>query len=995
MAQIAENPLILVDGSSYLYRAYHAFPPLTNSAGEATGAMYGVLNMLRSLLLQYQPSHVAVVFDAKGKTFRDELFENYKAHRPPMPEDLREQIEPLHKMVKAMGLPLLAVSGVEADDVIGTLAVQAEKAGKSVLISTGDKDMAQLVTPSVTLINTMNNSILGPQEVCDKYGIPPELIIDFLALMGDASDNIPGVPGVGEKTAQALLQGLGGLDSLYANLDKIAGLSFRGAKTMAPKLEQHKDVAYLSYQLATIKTDVELDLSCDQLTVNELDVDELHRLFSRYEFKRWLSDVESGTWMQGKKSSQPVQPTTTASHKSAINHSNPYCNTVSPAISLPKTAAVNHSNPYCNTVSPAINLPKVTAVNSSDVDGNIEASTLSADGYITILDEKTLLDWIERIKQAGVFAFDTETDGLDTLTANLIGLSFAIKPGEAAYLPLRHIIPRIYPSNVYNITVSPAMKASETLSLEKALALLTPILEDDKLLKIGQNLKFDKGVMARCGIELRGIAFDTMLESYVLDSVAGRHDMDSLAERYLKYKTITFEEIAGKGKNQLTFDQIPLGKASIYAAEDADVTLHLHQKLWGKLQPHADLCQVFQTIDMPLVPVLSRIERTGVLIDPAILAEHSKEITIRLAELETQAYDLAGEEFNLSSTKQLQGILYEKQKLPILKKTPKGAPSTNEEVLAELALDYPLPKLILEYRGLAKLKSTYTDKLPLMINPATKRVHTSYHQAVTATGRLSSSDPNLQNIPVRNDEGRRIRQAFIAPKGYSIVAADYSQIELRIMAHLSGDKGLLNAFANGLDIHRATASEVFGIALDKVTSEQRRSAKAINFGLIYGMSAFGLSRQLNIPRSESQKYMNLYFERYPGVQDYMERTRQQAAEHGYVSTLDGRRLYLPDIHSRNAMARKGAERAAINAPMQGTAADIIKKAMIAIDDWLQKDTPKVKMIMQVHDELVFEIHDSVIEESISKIKALMEGCMQLNVPLQVDIGTGMNWDEAH
>lgn len=929
MAQIAENPLILVDGSSYLYRAYHAFPPLTNSAGEATGAMYGVLNMLRSLLLQYQPSHVAVVFDAKGKTFRDELFENYKAHRPPMPEDLREQIEPLHKMVKAMGLPLLAVSGVEADDVIGTLAVQAEKAGKSVLISTGDKDMAQLVTPSVTLINTMNNSILGPQEVCDKYGIPPELIIDFLALMGDASDNIPGVPGVGEKTAQALLQGLGGLDSLYANLDKIAGLSFRGAKTMAPKLEQHKEVAYLSYQLATIKTDVELELTCDQLTVNELDVDELHRLFSRYEFKRWLSDVESGTWMQGKKSSQPVQAV---------------------------------SNAVVEQVAEEDNAP-----------------TLSADGYVTILDEKTLLDWMERLKQAEVFAFDTETDGLDTLTANLIGLSFAIKPGEAAYLPLAHDY----------------LDAPEQLDRAQVLALFKPLLEDEKLLKIGQNLKFDKGVMQRYDIDLRGIAFDTMLESYVLDSVAGRHDMDSLAERYLSHKTITFEEIAGKGKNQLTFNQIALEQAGPYAAEDADVTLHLHQKLWGKLQPHTDLCQVFQTIDMPLVPVLSRIERTGVLIDPAILAEHSKELTIRLAELETQAYELAGEEFNLSSTKQLQGILYEKQKLPILKKTPKGAPSTNEEVLAELALDYPLPKLILEYRGLAKLKSTYTDKLPLMINPATKRVHTSYHQAVTATGRLSSSDPNLQNIPVRNDEGRRIRQAFIAPKGYSIVAADYSQIELRIMAHLSGDKGLLNAFANGLDIHRATASEVFGTALDKVTSEQRRSAKAINFGLIYGMSAFGLSRQLNIPRSESQKYMNLYFERYPGVQDYMERTRQQAAEHGYVSTLDGRRLYLPDIHSRNAMARKGAERAAINAPMQGTAADIIKKAMIAIDDWLQKDTPKVKMIMQVHDELVFEIHDSVIEESISKIKVLMEGCMQLNVPLQVDIGTGMNWDEAH
>ncbi|EHD23732.1 MULTISPECIES: DNA polymerase I [Brenneria] len=930
MAQIAENPLILVDGSSYLYRAYHAFPPLTNSAGEPTGAMYGVLNMLRSLLVQYHPSHVAVVFDAKGKTFRDELFENYKSHRPPMPDDLREQIEPLHRMVKAMGLPLLAVSGVEADDVIGTLALQAEKAGIPVLISTGDKDMAQLVTPNVTLINTMNNTILGPQEVCDKYGIPPELIIDFLALMGDASDNIPGVPGVGEKTAQALLQGLGGLDVLYANLDKIAGLSFRGAKTMAPKLEQNKDVAYLSYQLATIKTDVELDLTCEQLTVNEPEVDELHGLFTRYEFKRWLAEVESGTWLQGKKSHQPVQKIVKAVQDSA----------------------------------------------SDDESG----MTLSADGYVTILDEKTLLEWIERLKKAEVFAFDTETDGLDTLTANLIGMSFSVTPGEAAYLPLAHDY----------------LDAPEQLDRTWVLALFKPLLEDETLLKVGQNLKFDKGVMKRYDIELRGIAFDTMLESYVLDSVAGRHDMDSLAERYLQHKTITFEDIAGKGKNQLTFNQIALEQASPYAAEDVDVTLHLHHKLWTKLQQHPELRKVFQEIDMPLVPVLSRIERTGVLIDPHILADHSKELTVRLGELETQAYELAGEEFNLSSTKQLQGILYEKQKLPVLKKTPKGAPSTNEEVLAELALNYPLPKLILEYRGLAKLKSTYTDKLPLMINPSTKRVHTSYHQAVTATGRLSSSDPNLQNIPVRNEEGRRIRQAFIAQEGYSIVAADYSQIELRIMAHLSGDKGLLKAFSEGLDIHRATAAEVFGLALEKVTSEQRRSAKAINFGLIYGMSAFGLSRQLNIPRSESQKYMNLYFERYPGVQEYMEGTRQQAAEQGYVSTLDGRRLYLPDIHSRNAMARKGAERAAINAPMQGTAADIIKKAMIAIDGWLQQQNkPLVKMLMQVHDELVFEVHNTVLEESKSKIRELMENCMQLNVPLRVDIGAGNNWDEAH
>ncbi|MFP1734021.1 DNA polymerase I [Lonsdalea quercina] len=928
MAQIADNPLILVDGSSYLYRAYHAFPPLTNSAGEPTGAMYGVLNMLRSLLLQYHPSHVAVVFDAKGKTFRDELFEHYKSHRPPMPEDLRAQIEPLHKMVRAMGLPLLAVSGVEADDVIGTLAQQAELNSTPVLISTGDKDMAQLVTPNVTLINTMNNAILGPQEVCDKYGIPPELIIDFLALMGDASDNIPGVPGIGEKTAQALLQGLGGLNTLYANLDKIADLSFRGAKTMAAKLEQHKEVAYLSYQLATIKTDVELELSCEQLAVTEPQVDELSELFRHYEFRRWQVELESGAWLSGKKS------------------------------------------PVAAKSKPAVEEKSAPAVESA----------LSQEGYVTILDEKTLETWINRLKSADVFAFDTETDSLDTLSANLVGVSFSDKPGEAAYLPLGHDY----------------LDAPAQMTCERALELLKPLLEDPAVLKVGQNLKYDRGVLARYNIELQGMAFDTMLESYVLDSVGGRHDMDSMASRYLQHKTISFEEIAGKGKNQLTFNQIPLEQAAVYAAEDADVTLHLHQKLWEKLEKEPELRNVFDNIDMPLVPILSRMERNGVLIDAGILAEHSKELTTRLAELEVEVHELAGEPFNLSSTKQLQHILYEKLQLPVRKKTPKGAPSTNEEVLAELALDYPLPKLILEYRGLAKLKSTYTDKLPLMINPLTGRVHTSYHQAVTATGRLSSSDPNLQNIPVRNEEGRRIRQAFIAREGYSIVAADYSQIELRIMAHLSRDAGLLRAFSEGLDIHRATAAEVFGSPLDKVTSEQRRSAKAINFGLIYGMSAFGLSRQLNIPRNESQKYMNLYFERYPGVQEYMERTREQAAEHGYVSTLDGRRLYLPEINARNAMSRKAAERAAINAPMQGTAADIIKKAMIAIDGWLQQqDEPLVTMIMQVHDELVFEVHDSVLEQSKAKIKALMEGCMTLDVPLRVDVGTGINWDQAH
>ncbi|OKB65246.1 DNA polymerase I [Serratia marcescens] len=932
MAQIAENPLILVDGSSYLYRAYHAFPPLTNSAGEPTGAMYGVLNMLRSLLLQYQPSHVAVVFDAKGKTFRDELFAEYKSHRPPMPDDLRAQIEPLHSMVKAMGLPLLVTPGVEADDVIGTLALEAEKAGHAVLISTGDKDMAQLVTPNVTLINTMNNTILGPQEVCDKYGIPPALIIDFLALMGDSSDNIPGVPGVGEKTAQALLQGIGGLDALYGNLDSIATLSFRGAKTMAAKLEQNKEVAYLSYKLATIKTDVELDLTCAELTVSAPDVDTLQQLFKQYEFKRWLADVEAGVWLESKKGAG-VKATAAA-----------------------KPAAVAEA-------------PKAPA-----------EAKLSQDGYITILDEATFTDWLARLKKAEVFAFDTETDGLDTLTANLIGLSFAIAPGEAAYLPVAHDY----------------LDAPAQLDRAYVLEALKPLLEDEKALKVGQNLKFDMSLLARYGIEMRGIAYDTMLESYVLDSVGGRHDMDSLADRYLGHKTITFEEIAGKGKNQLTFNQIALEQAAPYAAEDADVTLQLHLAMWPQLKQSAELLTVFNEIEMPLLPVLSHIERTGVLIDPAILSAHSQELAKRLAELEAQAHELAEEPFNLASTKQLQAILYEKQKLPVLKKTPGGAPSTNEEVLAELALDYPLPKVILEYRGLAKLKTTYTDKLPLMINPVSGRVHTSYHQAVTATGRLSSSDPNLQNIPVRNDEGRRIRQAFIAPEGYRIVAADYSQIELRIMAHLSQDEGLLKAFAEGKDIHRATASEVFGVPLDKVTGEQRRSAKAINFGLIYGMSAFGLARQLGIPRGEAQRYMDLYFERYPGVLDYMERTRQQASEQGYVSTLDGRRLYLPDVRSSNAMRRKAAERAAINAPMQGTAADIIKRAMIEVDAWLQgQEQPLVRAIMQVHDELVFEVHESVIEEASQRIRQLMEGSMTLAVPLKVDVGVGMNWDEAH
>ncbi|EMM6763934.1 DNA polymerase I [Pluralibacter gergoviae] len=928
MAQIQENPLILVDGSSYLYRAYHAFPPLTNSAGEPTGAMYGVLNMLRSLIMQYQPTHAAVVFDAKGKTFRDELFEHYKSHRPPMPDDLRAQIEPLHAMVKAMGLPLLAVSGVEADDVIGTLAREAEKAGRPVLISTGDKDMAQLVTPGITLINTMTNTILGPEEVVTKYGVPPELIIDFLALMGDSSDNIPGVPGVGEKTAQALLQGLGGLDVLYAEPEKIAGLTFRGAKTMAAKLEQNKEMAYLSYKLATIKTDVELELTCEQLEVQAPEADALLAMFKQYEFKRWITDVEGRKWLQAKGGKPAAKP----------------------------------------------------AADAAPVDEEEEAaSPLSAENYVTILDEDTLNAWIGKLKQAPVIAFDTETDSLDNVSANLVGLSFAVEPGHAAYVPVAHDY----------------LDAPDQIPRERVLELLKPLLEDEKCLKVGQNLKFDRGILANYDIDLRGIAFDTMLESYILDSVAGRHDMDSLSSRWLKHKTITFEEIAGKGKKQLTFNQIALEEAGRYAAEDADVTLQLHLKMWPKLQQHQGPLNVFNTIEMPLVPVLSRIERNGVKIDPAVLHKHSEELAKRLIELEQKAHDIAGEPFNLSSPKQLQTILFEKQGIKPLKKTPGGAPSTSEEVLEELALDYPLPKVILEYRGLAKLKSTYTDKLPLMINPKTGRVHTSYHQAVTATGRLSSTDPNLQNIPVRNDEGRRIRQAFIAPEEYLIVSADYSQIELRIMAHLSQDKGLLSAFAEGKDIHRATAAEVFSQPLESVTNEQRRSAKAINFGLIYGMSAFGLSRQLNIPRKESQKYMDLYFERYPGVLAYMERTRAQAKEQGYVETLEGRRLYLPDIKSSNAARRAGAERAAINAPMQGTAADIIKRAMIAVDAWLAKAQPRVRMIMQVHDELVFEVHKDDLEAVTTKIHELMERCVTLDVPLLVEVGSGANWDLAH
>ena len=923
MATIPENPLILIDGSSYLYRAYHAAPNFTNSDGEPTGAVYGVVNMLRSMLRQFSTEHIAVIFDAKGKTFRDDMYPEYKANRPPMPDDLRSQIEPLHAVIKAMGLPLISISGVEADDVIGTLASQASKAGMPVLISTGDKDMAQLVDQNITLINTMTDVVMDPAGVVDKFGIGPELIIDYLALMGDKVDNIPGVPGVGEKTAKALLTGIGGLDALYANLDDIAPLGFRGSKTMSKKLLDNKEAAYLSYELATIKLDVELDVTPDQLVKTTPDTDELTKLFGQLQFRRWLAEMLDGS--DGR---------IVADEKSA---------------------------------APAAETKSVAPV-------------IDRSGYETVLDEAAFTQWLEKLNTAEVVAFDTETDGLDYMTANLVGVSFAVEEGKAAYVPVAHDY----------------LDAPAQLDRDWVLAQLKPLLEDPSKDKVGQNLKFDASILARYGIEMQGIRFDTMLESYVFNSVVGRHDMDSLSLRYLEHKTISFEDIAGKGKKQLTFNQIDLEQAGPYAAEDADITLRLHNVLLEKVNADDKLKSVFDDIEMPLVPVLSRMERTGVLIDSMLLGAQSTEIAARLDELEKQAFDIAGEEFNLSSPKQLQAILFEKMGLPVLKKTPSGTPSTNEEVLQELALDYPLPKLILEYRSLAKLKSTYTDKLPKMVNPATGRVHTSYHQAVTATGRLSSSDPNLQNIPVRNDEGRRIRQAFIAPTGCKVLAVDYSQIELRIMAHLSGDQALLDAFNHGKDIHAATAAEILGIPLESVTSEQRRRAKAINFGLIYGMSAFGLAKQLDMGRNEAQDYMNVYFERYPGVLEYMESTRNQASEQGYVETLFGRRLHLPDIKSRNGMRRKAAERAAINAPMQGTAADIIKRAMVLVDEWLgQQPEGRVRLLMQVHDELVFEVQESEVDNVSAEVRRLMEAAAELAVPLIADAGIGDNWDQAH
>ena len=950
MATIAQNPLVLVDGSSYLYRAFHAFPPLTNREGEPTGAMYGVVNMLKSLISQVEPSHIAVVFDAKGKTFRDELFEQYKSHRPPMPDELRSQIQPLHAIIKALGIPLISVEGVEADDVIGTLAVQAAKEGKHVLISTGDKDMAQLVNDHIMLINTMNNTLLDREGVIEKYGIPPELVIDWLALQGDSSDNIPGVKGVGEKTALALLQGIGSIKTIYENLDKVAELSFRGAKTFAPKLLSEKEMADLSYLLATIKTDVELDVTHDQLTTSPQDRDKLVELFGKYEFKKWLNEVMNGT--------NPV--TTSTKERIPTNYE--------------VTQAVEKTE-------------------------NIAKVEIDRSKYETVTTEVQLAKWIKKIQAEKLVAVDTETNALDVMSAELVGISFGLASGEACYIPLTHkeeVSEQAGQGDLFakNTAMVGYELVKNQLDLTACLAQLKPILEDEQIKKIGQNIKYDLTVFANHGIEVQGVAFDTMLESYTQNST-GRHNMDDLAERYLGHKTIAFEEIAGKGKNQLTFDKIALDVASEYAAEDADVTMKLHQTLFPELEKTPTLLKLFNDIEMPLVRVLSHIERNGVLIDSQKLLAQSQEIEQRLAEVEAEVHQAAGQEFNLASTKQLQEILFEKLGLPVKKKTPKGAPSTNEEVLEELAQEgHIVPKLLIEHRGLSKLKSTYTDKLPQMINPKTGRVHTSYHQAVTATGRLSSSDPNLQNIPIRNEEGRRIRQAFIAREGYKIVAADYSQIELRIMAHLAHDEGMLKAFTEGKDIHRSTAAEIFGVSLKEVTNEQRRNAKAINFGLIYGMSEFGLSNQLGISRQEARTYMDAYFNRYPNVLQFMTDIKAKAAEQGYVETLLGRRLYLPEIKSSNGMRRKAAERVAINAPMQGTAADIIKVAMIGIDKMIFGDE-NIKMIMQVHDELVFEVKAEMVEHYSQLIKTEMEKAIKLHVPLIADVGVGDNWDEAH
>ncbi|MCA5973963.1 MULTISPECIES: DNA polymerase I [Pseudomonas] len=921
---MTQAPLVLVDGSSYLYRAFHALPPLATSKGLPTGAVKGVLNMLKSLRRQYPDSPLAVVFDAKGGTFRDALYNDYKANRPSMPDDLRVQVDLLHACVKGMGYPFLCVEGVEADDVIGTLARSSAAADRPVVISTGDKDMAQLVDGHITLVNTMTGSVLDVAGVKEKFGVGPEHIIDYLALMGDKVDNIPGVPGVGEKTAVGLLVGIGGgIKELYENLDKVASLPIRGAKTLAAKLEEHREMAFLSYELATIKIDVPLDIELDQLHCGEPDRDTLMELYAELEFKSWIEDLQRDAKRAGQELT--VEEPTAEAREAA---------------------------------------------------------------YEVILQQGQFDAWLKKLQAAPLFAFVTQSNGTDAQRAQLVGLSFAIQTHEAAYIPLTHSY----------------MGVPQQLDRDTVLKALKPLLEDPDKIKVGQHAKFAINLLANCaidgdqtqGIDLQGVRFDTILESYVLDSTATRHDRDSLVAKYLTHTPINFQEIAGKGAKQLSFDQIALEQAGNYAAEEADLTLRLHEVFDARLAAIPTLQPVLNDIEMPLVPVLARIERQGALVDANLLGIQSVELGDKMTALEREAFAIAGEEFNLGSPKQLGVILYEKLGMPILSKTATGQASTAEAVLAELAeQDFPLPKVLMQYRSMSKLKSTYTDRLPEQINPRTGRIHTSYHQAVAVTGRLSSSDPNLQNIPIRTAEGRRIRQAFVAPKGYKLLAADYSQIELRIMAHLAQDEGLLHAFRNDLDVHRATAAEVFGVELENVTTDMRRSAKAINFGLIYGMSAFGLAKQIGVDRKQSQAYVDRYFARYPGVLNYMERTRAQAAEQGFVETIFGRRLYLPDINAKNQSLRKGAERMAINAPMQGTAADIIKKAMVAVNGWLDESGLDARVILQVHDELVLEVREDLVDQISEQIRPHMSGAAELAVPLLVEVGVGNNWDEAH
>ena len=934
------TPVVLVDGSSYLFRAYHAMPPLNNSKGMPTGAVKGVVNMMRSLAKDYASANIVVVFDAKGPTFRNEMYVEYKAHRPPMPDDMRPQIEPIHQIINAMGLPLLIIPGVEADDVIGTLAAQATAQGIDTLISTGDKDMAQLVSPHVGLVNTMTNTYLDEEGVFTKFGVRPDQIIDYLAIVGDTADNIPGVPGAGPKTAVKWLAAYDTLENLMEKADEIGG-------KIGEKLRNALDFLPLSQALTTIKLDVELEQSLDQMAPKPVDQAALLALYEDLEFRSWANVLIQ----DGVTASSP--PITHGHSNAATNH--------------PSNNPSNHSSH--------------ASLNDNEAPQKVipTPQVVAHKNYSTVTTLADLALWLKACKEATIFAFDTETTSLNYMEAQLVGVSLCIEAGTAIYIPCGHDY----------------VGAPEQISRPDLIAAIKPLLEDATQVICGQNLKYDINVLANYNIQWQAKIIDSMVQSYVLNSTASRHNMDALAQHYLDYQTVKYIDIAGKGVKQLTFNQVDIELASPYAAEDADITLRLAQHFSACLVLEPNLGKVYDTIERPLVPVLSRMERIGALVDAKVLGEQSQVIGKRLIELERDAYELAGEVFNLSSTQQLGAILYEKLGIPVTKKTPKGKPSTAEAVLQELAQDYELPKLLLQYRSLSKLKSTYTDKLPLEINPATGRIHTSYHQAVAATGRLSSSDPNLQNIPIRSAEGRQIRQAFVVPKGQVMVAADYSQIELRIMAHLSKDEGLLNAFATGQDVHKATAAEVFGVTVEQVSSDQRRSAKAINFGLIYGMSAFGLAKQLGISRAQSQDYIGRYFTRYPGVQEYMDHTKAIAAEQGYVETIYGRRLYLPDIKASNAIARQAAERTAINAPMQGTAADIIKRAMVSVDAWLASSGLNARMTMQVHDELIFEVDASQVDKLVVGIKSAMEGAAELLVPLIVDVGVGDNWDQAH